>query len=126
MRSVSLVAVALATCVLAAGCDKQSSATEAAPVVVPVGGEARIVANEHGYTPSSLTLTKGGAGSTATLTFERTSDHTCATEVVFPELKVTKDLPLNKPVSVQVPTDTARTLTFQCGMAMYKGALVVK
>ena len=25
-----------------------------------------------------------------------------------------------------VPADAARTLTFQCGMAMYKGALVVK
>ncbi len=56
----------------------------------------------------------------------RTSDKTCATEVVFPDLAIKKDLPLNQPVAVDVPTDSARTLTFQCGMAMYKGMLVVK
>jgi plastocyanin domain-containing protein len=56
----------------------------------------------------------------------RTTDKTCATEVVFPELGVRKQLPLNQPVVVDIPTDSARTLNFQCGMAMYKGMLVVK
>jgi plastocyanin domain-containing protein len=33
---------------------------------------------------------------------------------------------LNQPVAINVPSDAARTLTFQCGMGMYKGALLVK
>jgi plastocyanin domain-containing protein len=98
-------------------CNKKSDA------LVPT---ADVIASEHGFSPPSLKLTHGGPGSHAAVTFVRTTDKTCATEVVFPDLNLKKDLPLNTPVTVDVPTDSARTLTFQCGMAMYKGALVVR
>jgi plastocyanin domain-containing protein len=91
----------------------------------PGAPTADVVASEHGFSPASLKLTQGGPSSHAAVTFVRTTDKTCATEVVFPELNIERKLPLNQVVSVEVPTDTARTLTFQCGMAMYKGALVV-
>jgi plastocyanin domain-containing protein len=86
---------------------------------------ADVTAGEHGFTPTSLKLPAGGAGSHGTVTFVRTTDKTCATEVVFPDLGLEKKLPLNEVVSVEVPTDAAKTLTFQCGMAMYRGAVVV-
>ena len=86
---------------------------------------ADVTASERGFSPPSLRLTQGGPGSHASVTFLRTSDKTCATEVVFPTLKIEQKLPLNQVVSVEVPTDAERTLTFQCGMGMYKGALVV-
>jgi hypothetical protein len=121
-----LLGLALAT----AGCSKKSAAgtesSSTASMLASATGEARIVADEQGYTPSSVAVPKGPPGSKVTLTFVRTSDKTCATEVVFPELNVEKPLPLNQPVSIQVPSDAARTLNFQCGMAMFKGALVVK
>jgi plastocyanin domain-containing protein len=97
------------------GCKKSDASTPTADVT----------AGEHGFSPPSLKLTQGGPGSHAAVTFVRTTEKTCATEVVFPELNVERKLPMNQVVSVEVPTDTARTLTFQCGMAMYKGALVV-
>jgi hypothetical protein len=109
------VALAVAAAALASGCKRSDAGTPAADVV----------ASEHGFSPTSLKLTQGGPGSHAAVTFVRTSDKTCATEVVFPDLNLQRDLPLNKVVSVEVPTDSARTLTFQCGMGMYKGALVV-
>jgi plastocyanin domain-containing protein len=59
------------------------------------------------------------------VSFVRTTDQTCATEVVFPDLGINQKLPLNQPVKVDVPTDAAKTLTFQCGMGMYKGSVVV-
>ncbi len=81
-----------------------------------------VEANEKGFTPSSFELKKGEP---ATLIFRRTSDATCATQVVFPELKITKDLPLNVPVPIEVPTGDARTLVFQCGMGMFKGKAII-
>jgi plastocyanin domain-containing protein len=101
---------------LAAGACKSSQAS------TPL---ADVTAGEHGFTPTSLKLHDGGPGSHGTVTFVRTSDKTCATEVVFPELNIEKKLPLNEVVSVDLPTDGPKTLTFQCGMAMYKGAVVV-
>jgi plastocyanin domain-containing protein len=104
-------------------CDKKSSG-EGAPPAAP--GELRVTAGEHGFEPSSLTIPKGAPGSMTTVSFVRTTDQTCATEVVFPDLDVKKDLPLNKVVAIAIPGDAARTMTFQCGMGMYKGALLVK
>jgi plastocyanin domain-containing protein len=88
-------------------------------------GARKVIADEHGFSPASLPLPKGAAGATENVTFLRTTDNTCATEVVFPELSLKKPLPLEEPVVIAVPVDRARTLTFQCGMGMYKGALVV-
>jgi plastocyanin domain-containing protein len=99
----------------AGGCKRSDAGTPGADVV----------ASEHGFSPGSLKLTQGGPGSHAAVTFVRTTDKTCATEVVFPDLNLQRELPLDKVVSVEVPTDSPRTLTFQCGMGMYKGALVV-
>jgi plastocyanin domain-containing protein len=86
---------------------------------------ADVTADEHGFTPPSLKIPSGGPGSHGTVSFVRTTNDTCATEVVFPDLQLKKDLPLNQVVKVDLPTDAAKTLSFQCGMGMYKGAVVV-
>jgi plastocyanin domain-containing protein len=103
-------------CLGCASCSKSSAAA---------GPQADVTASEHGFTPTSLSVPSGGPGSHRTVTFVRTTDKTCATEVVFPDLNIEKKLPLNQVVPVDLPTDSAKTLTFQCGMAMYKGAVVV-
>lgn len=83
----------------------------------------RVIADERGFTPGTLALARGGAGA---IVFRRTTDDTCATAVVFPELGLEKDLPLGQDVPVAVPTGEARTLTFQCGMGMYRSQVVVR
>jgi plastocyanin domain-containing protein len=100
--------------------------TGAAPVpaAVPPGARAiAITADDHGFTPGSVDVKKGEH---ATLVFTRTTDDTCAKDVVFPELKITKPLPLKQPVTFDVPSGDARTLTFQCGMGMFKGKVVIQ
>jgi plastocyanin domain-containing protein len=105
----------LALALLAPACSKSQAASPLADVT----------ASEHGFSPASVKLPAGGPGSHMGVTFVRTTDKTCATEVVFPDLKIEQKLPLNQVVSVDLPTDRAKTLTFQCGMGMYKGAVVV-
>jgi plastocyanin domain-containing protein len=104
---------------LAVGCNKK---TDAAPSAAPQTGPVAITVDGDGFKPSSVTFKKGAP---ATLIFTRTVDDTCATEVVFPELSIKKDLPKNTPVSITVPTDKEQKLTFQCGMGMYKSSVVV-
>jgi plastocyanin domain-containing protein len=125
--STAVTLVVSISCLAAAGgslggCGKKSEAN--ADMGAP--GDLRVTAGEHGFSPTSMMLPKGAAGSLATVTFVRTTDQTCATEVVFPDLDLKKALPLNTPVTVDVPSDAPRTLSFQCGMGMYKGALVVR
>src|SRR5262249_42833364 len=80
-------------------CDKSSaSAADLRKVPVVVDGK--------GFTPSSVDVKKSEK---VQLVFTRTTDETCAKEVVFPEINLKKDLPLNKPVAVDVPTESART-----------------
>jgi plastocyanin domain-containing protein len=85
-------------------------------------GAVEVKVDESGFKPSSVTFKKGLP---ASLVFLRTTDDTCATEVVFPELNLKKDLPKGKPITIDVPTDKEQKLTFQCGMGMYKSAVVV-
>ncbi len=103
------------------GCKDKSASPSGAAGPLPPGAVA-VTADENGFKPSSVTFKKGEH---ASLVFTRTSDDTCATEVVFPELNVKQDLPKGKPVTIDIPTDKEQKLTFQCGMGMYKSAVVV-
>jgi hypothetical protein len=119
MRNVSgSVLVVVASVALLAGCDKGGGG--AGSVATP--GAVPVLAGSDGFKPSSVTFPKGSAGK---LVFTRTTDDTCATEVVFPELNLKKALPKGQPVTIDVPTDKEQTLTFQCGMGMYKSSVVI-
>jgi len=82
---------------------------------------ARIVVSNRGYEPSTLTLR---AGVPARLTFERTSDATCGTEVVLPAHDIRRTLPLNEPVDIEFTPKEAGEITFSCGMGMLRGTIV--
>jgi membrane fusion protein, heavy metal efflux system len=84
---------------------------------------AKIVVTDQGFEPARVTLK---AGVPAKLTFVRTSDKTCATEVVFPSLKLKRMLPLNEAVDVEFTPKTGGEIAFVCGMDMLKGAVVIQ
>jgi len=114
-----LVALAALAGLGANGCNKKP---DGAPAGAVSTGPVAITVDGDGFKPSSVTFKKGTPG---TLIFTRTVDDTCATEVVFPQLDIKKDLPKNTPVTVNVPTDKEQKLTFQCGMGMYKSSVVI-
>ena len=81
-----------------------------------------IAINADGFSPASVTAEPKVA---VELVFTRTTDKTCANEVVVPDLKVRKALPLNESVSI-VFTPAKKEIAFACGMNMFKGKLVIK
>lgn len=60
------------------------------------------------------------------LTFLRTTDATCGTKVVFPELNLSRELPLGQPVTIELQTRAGQTLRFTCGMDMLEGRVVAR
>lgn len=83
---------------------------------------ARIVVTEQGFEPAKVALRADGP---ARLTFVRTTEKTCATEVVFPALNIRRALPLNQPVTIEFTPTTTGEVAFACGMNMLKGAVVL-
>jgi plastocyanin domain-containing protein len=100
-----------------------STSGTSASITAAANAPVAVTVDDKGFTPSSVSFKKGDH---AQLVFTRTTDATCATEVVFPELKITKPLPLKQPVTIDVPTSDAKTLTFQCGMGMFKSKVVIQ
>ena len=103
------------------GCHKDHGSPNA--VVAAPGAVIPVTADERGFTPAAVETQQG---SKLTLRFTRTTDATCADKVVFPEAGLEKNLPLNQPVDVEVPTGSARTLGFQCGMGMFKASVLIR
>jgi plastocyanin domain-containing protein len=121
VRSTGFAAVAL----IALACSRSESKSSEPPIPAAPPGvqQTKVIVDGKGFTPAEVKVEKGKP---ASLVFVRTTDSTCAKEVVFPELKLQKELPLNTPVTIDVPTTEARTLTFQCGMAMYKSSVLIQ
>ena len=94
-----------------------------APQTTPATKVIDVTITKEGFVPAQITVP---ANSPVRLRFTRQIEKTCATEVVFPALKITKPLPMGKPVDIDLPARPAGTLSFACGMDMYKGQVVVK
>ena len=84
---------------------------------------AKVVVSEQGFEPAKVTLR---AGTPARITFVRTTDTTCGTEVVFPSLNIKRALPLNQPVVIEFTPAKSGDIAFACGMSMLHGSVVVR
>jgi plastocyanin domain-containing protein len=85
--------------------------------------KASVQITERGFQPAGITLRRNVP---AQITFLRTTDATCATEVVFPDYGIRRELPLNRKVVISFTPKKAGEFTFSCGMNMMRGKLVVK
>ena len=78
---------------------------------------------EQGFEPATITVRRGIR---TRLTFVRTTDNTCAKEVVFPDFGIKRDLPLNQTVVIALMPNKRGEFRFTCGMNMMNGKLIVQ
>lgn len=91
----------------------------------PAGGDPRdaisVRVTDGGYEPAAITV---AAGSPTRIAFTRETESACAAEVTFPDLGVSKALPVGKQVVVELPPATAGEHEFTCAMGMLRGRLL--
>ena len=122
----SIVHLAFVAALAATACGKSSDKAPAGTVTAPSDAtHIPIKVTENGFEPAKVPVKKGVA---TTLIFTRTTDATCAKQIVIPvgDQKVTKDLPLNQPVEVAVRFANAGDVQYACGMDMEHGVLAVE
>jgi plastocyanin domain-containing protein len=78
---------------------------------------------DQGFVPDEVKVKKGEP---LQLVVTRTTDQTCAKKIVVKEAGVSKDLPLNQPVTIALTPQKAGELKYACGMNMLTGVLLVE
>jgi plastocyanin domain-containing protein len=78
---------------------------------------------ERGFEAVSLTLRRGVQ---PRVTFPRTTERTCAKEVVLRDFGIKRDLPLNRPVVITLTPNTKGEFRLTCGLNMMRFKLIVQ
>lgn len=78
---------------------------------------------DRGYEPPTLTIP---ANKAIKVTFIRKTEATCGEEIIIPDLQVNRPLPLNVPVTIEIPARPPGRLRFTCAMDMLEGTVVVR
>ena len=109
------------------GCQKPRAEAPTPDASSPVASsgvqEVQLTVTDAGFQPAEVTVAKDRP---IRLTVTRKTNQTCATEIVFKEIEVKKDLPLDQAVTIDLPPQPGGTLNYACGMDMIKGSLVVQ
>jgi plastocyanin domain-containing protein len=107
------MALGVAAVLAASGC--RSGPAEGEPI--------RITVTKNGYEPWRV---QARQGKPLTLVITRTTDETCATEIVIPEAGVNVPLPLGQPVTVTFTPARTGELRYSCAMKMFQGVIEVR
>ena len=86
-------------------------------------GPLEVKVDQSGFVPAELSVP---ANQEVTLRVTRTTDHTCAKEIVIKDQGIAKDLPLNEPVEVRFTPSHKGDLRFACAMDMIAGTIHVQ
>lgn len=78
---------------------------------------------DGGYSPEVIAIPKD---KTTKINFFRKDPSSCLEEVVLSDFKIRKHLPLNQKVTIELTPQQAGEFTFECGMNMYHGKIIVK
>jgi plastocyanin domain-containing protein len=90
----------------------------------PGSGEpVKMTVTRNGYEPWKV---PAKAGQRLVLEVTRTTDETCATELVIPEAGVDAKLPLGQAVRIELTPARTGDLRFSCAMRMFQGVIEVR
>jgi len=87
------------------------------------GEEVTIVVDAGIYQPARIRV---AAGRSSIIHFLRKDASPCAETVVFPDIDLSEDLPLDTNKAVVLPPMSSGEYAFHCPMQMYKGTLIVE
>jgi len=85
-------------------------------------GIVDVVVDGGVYEPSTI---YASVGKPITLRFLRKDTNPCAEKVIFSDLDINADLPVDKTYDISLTPDKKGEFEFTCQMAMYRGKLVV-
>jgi plastocyanin domain-containing protein len=122
---------------LTLACDCGKGAEKAAPTATTPAAPAdagspapakgaqviQLTVTEDGFVPAAI---KAKAGQPVVLQVTRTTDRTCATEIVMKDFGVNQKLPLGKAVSVTFTPKGKGSFRYACAMDMITGTLTVE
>lgn len=77
---------------------------------------------DGGYKPSIIKIFKDKP---ASLTFTRKDPNPCLEEIVLPDYKIKKYLPMNEAVTITLPPPHSSKSGIHCGMNMFHGRIEV-
>ncbi len=78
---------------------------------------------DGGYKPENIKIK---IGKTTKLIFERRDPNSCLEEIIIPDFKIKKYLPLNKKVEITLAPKKTGTYQTHCAMGMFHGSIVVE
>jgi plastocyanin domain-containing protein len=122
LASVALAAVIGFGVRAVAGEEKKAPAAPAAEKADKKGRTVEVKVTEKGFEPTPVTVKKGEP---LTLRITRTTDETCAKELILPDYNIEKELPLNKPVDVEFTPTKAGKLKYGCSMGMMVAGMLI-
>ena len=77
---------------------------------------------DGGYKPSVIKIKKGRK---VTISLLRKDTNFCLEEFILPDFKVSKYLPLNQKVEIEITPNKMGEFSFHCGMNMFFGKVIV-
>ena len=95
----------------------------AAASVTATGVQRLKVLVRGGYTPDVIVVKRGAP---VQLDFYRDETNSCTEQVIFNDFQISRMLPAFKTTRIEFTPARAGTFTFNCGMNMVRGKLIVE
>lgn len=114
MKRIVATLLVLSSIALAAGCQR---ASVAGPQTV------KLAVTDAGFVPANIPVHRGQP---VVLLVTRTTDATCAKEIVIADQHIQQQLPLNQEVRITFTPEKKGHLRYACGMDMVSGTLSVQ